>query len=383
MKEDAEVHPHELIAALIDGIVTPAEREAVQSHLKACRPCRALLEDLQRLSAASASEAVPPPPADLAARIRWRLQTLEAAREKTPPRTARVGWLAPFPLSAAAGLILAFVVLWALRDQVVPEREGAGVVPEAGPPAMMPAAEPPPEPEASQPDQEAQPPGAAPVQPPPLQPPPAPSRAAAPTPALAKTDDPNSERVGAGRKAESRVQDAESYAASVEEAAVSGAEQPLFAGEERKVFDAATGMIAAAPSPRSGRWLSLELPSLRVEVDEAGALSVDADRYACAVQLQPGEVAQIFRLASGPGLGALGDMAMAPEGLDPELAQRGRRVLTRTGVRGEGYQAIEYLDLPERPAPATLREIEALMLQLVRSDARERLEKACGPLRIP
>jgi hypothetical protein len=403
MKEDTEVHPHELIAALIDGIVTPAEREAVQDHLRRCKPCRALLEDLQRLSAASASEAVPPPPSDLAARIRWRLQSLEAERQQAPSIPAYRRWLSPLPLSAAAGLALAFVALWALRGEVVPERGGVEVAVE---PAPLPGAVPPPiqilsEAEAPQPAQAAAesgtpPPAQAPSQPeapnraqapPKYETPPADAPPPGPAPSEPKqaqrAPETDLERVsGAPPAAESRARETLS-APSAQRAFVADAGVAASADEPQRRLDVAAGVTGPPAPARTGRRLTLERQDLRIELDEGGALSVDGDRYSCAVQLQPGEVAHLFRLASGPELGSLADLATVPEGIDPALAQRGRRVLTRTGGKAEGFQAIEYLDLPELPAPPLLRQIEIELLQIVRSGARERLEKACGPLTVP
>jgi hypothetical protein len=357
------------MAALIDGIVTPAEREAVQAHLRVCKPCRTLLEDLQRLSAASASEAVPPPPSDLAARIRWRLQSLEAGRMEQPRRPSHRRWLSPLPLSAAAGLVLAFVALWMLRDEVVPERGGTGVAME---PALPPAQEP-------QPGQT--PPAPAPSTPPAQK---VATEAGAPkSGGEAKLAVP-----AAPRAAEGRAQEASTSPPMARKAALADETRAPGPDDARRDFELAEGVgverVTGAPAPgRVGRRLSLERPDLRIEVDEGGALSVDSERYSCVVQVQPAEVAHLFLLASPQDLSALGDLATVPEGIDPTLAQRGRRVLTRTGGRGEGFQAIEYLDLPERPAPSLLREIEVRLLQIVRSDARERLEKACGPLSAP
>jgi hypothetical protein len=348
MKEEREVHPHELIAALIDGLVTPAEREAVQSHLGICKPCRLLLRDLQRLPATAGADAAPPP-SDPAARIRWRLRSLEAARAQPPP-PACSRWLAPLPLSAAAGLVLAFAALWGLRNGVGVSGGGRG---EAGLPAGANAAA------------QASPP--APISaggaPPAVAQTPAVPQASAPPAAPAPTAEPRQRRPQPPPSDPPLVV----APAAVEKAAPLAGDRPA---EER-----ADG---GAPA-RTGRLLSLELPDLRIEVDEAGALSVDAERYSCTVPLEVGEVEHLFRLTAGSSLGALGDLAMVPEGIDPALARRGRRVLTRSGAAAEGFQAIEYLDLPERPAPALLREIEALLVRLVRSDARARLESACGP----
>ncbi|MCZ6778094.1 MAG: zf-HC2 domain-containing protein, partial [Acidobacteria bacterium] len=112
-RHDTE-HPYELISAFADGEATPAERDFVESHLKACAECCTLLEDLRQLSSAVAGEEAPPVPADLAARIRWRLKSAGSSSERPPRRRA---WLSPIPMSTAAGLLVAVAVVWVLRGE--------------------------------------------------------------------------------------------------------------------------------------------------------------------------------------------------------------------------------------------------------------------------
>lgn len=112
-RHDTE-HPYELISAFADGEAMPAERDFVESHLKACAECRTMLEDLRRLSSAVAGEEAPPVPADLAARIRWRLKSAGPSSERRPRRRA---WLSPIPMSTAAGLLVAVAVVWVLRGE--------------------------------------------------------------------------------------------------------------------------------------------------------------------------------------------------------------------------------------------------------------------------
>ncbi len=73
MRPDDPGHPHDLLSTLLDGELAATERESVDRHLAGCPACRDLLEDLRRLAAASSADPVPPVPADLASRIRGRI----------------------------------------------------------------------------------------------------------------------------------------------------------------------------------------------------------------------------------------------------------------------------------------------------------------------
>lgn len=156
MSTESQRHPHELLSALVDGALTPAEQAMVDAHLRDCAACRALLGDLRRLAMASASEAPPAPPADLQARIRWRLRAVGVQGKERGRR-----WLAPLPLSAAAGLVVALGVIWLLRDASLTDR-GATEVEAPDAPVGSPAV---PAPVPSYPaEAAAAPPAAGPVQ---------------------------------------------------------------------------------------------------------------------------------------------------------------------------------------------------------------------------
>jgi len=101
MTDDKNRHPVELISAFLDGEADAREAAAVEGHLRSCAECRALLEDLRRLAAASAAEAVPPVPEALPARIRWRLRAHDAG--SGPRAGRRRWWRSPLAQRAAAG----------------------------------------------------------------------------------------------------------------------------------------------------------------------------------------------------------------------------------------------------------------------------------------
>ena len=95
--------PHrELLSALLDGALAPAERERLQAHLDQCPACREALDELRRtLDLIKGLEPVSPPPW-LAERI------LERVRDAPRPPTAlqRLLTLAARPPLQAASLLL-------------------------------------------------------------------------------------------------------------------------------------------------------------------------------------------------------------------------------------------------------------------------------------
>ena len=114
MKQDENLHPHELISAFSDQVATPEEASRLQEHLQGCPECRQLLHDLKGLAAAVGEEAVPAPPLHLAERIRMRIESGNASR---PAPAATVFWRSPFPLAAAATLLMATTIWLALRRE--------------------------------------------------------------------------------------------------------------------------------------------------------------------------------------------------------------------------------------------------------------------------
>lgn len=86
----------EELQAYLDGELTPARRAEVEHHLRACRECGALLEDLKRVSATLKQWQVEPAPPGL------RPPPLEA--EKL--RRRWVGWRSGWALAATAAVVL-------------------------------------------------------------------------------------------------------------------------------------------------------------------------------------------------------------------------------------------------------------------------------------
>jgi putative zinc finger protein len=115
MKHNEDQHPHELISAFSDQVATPEEASRLQEHLQGCAECRQLLHDINRLVTAVGEEAVPAPPLHLAEKIRMRIESGDAPR---PAPAAAVFWRSPFPLAAAATLLMATTIWLAWRREV-------------------------------------------------------------------------------------------------------------------------------------------------------------------------------------------------------------------------------------------------------------------------
>jgi len=101
-------HPCEALSALVDGELPGGERRvAVEAHLAACPACRVLKEDIELLGQAVAAETPPPMPADLAARIRGRIEA------SVPARSGgwwRAPWRVPMPAAAAAAVVVVALI---------------------------------------------------------------------------------------------------------------------------------------------------------------------------------------------------------------------------------------------------------------------------------
>ncbi len=120
MTDRDAIHPEELISAMLDGEISPADAGGVQPHLPACAECRLLVEELRKIGAAAKREAVPVLPDDLGARIHRRLAApVGPATHRAPGffGTAR------FPLVTAATLLVAALIWMTLnRSRVEPVR---------------------------------------------------------------------------------------------------------------------------------------------------------------------------------------------------------------------------------------------------------------------
>lgn len=104
-------HPLETISAFLDGEVDAEVRKDVAAHLRACPSCRLLAADLQRLDGAIASEPVPPAPADLPARIGWRLRGSAGSEGSSVSRLTRWTRISVAGGAVAAALAVAVVVM--------------------------------------------------------------------------------------------------------------------------------------------------------------------------------------------------------------------------------------------------------------------------------
>jgi hypothetical protein len=106
--------PHErafeLLPWLVNGTLTGGEREAVERHARACIACRRELKEQQRLHAALRDHGT----ADVSAeagfdRLQRDLDPFVSARRQWRKRYAAI---APFAVSAAAGIAVLAVLLW-------------------------------------------------------------------------------------------------------------------------------------------------------------------------------------------------------------------------------------------------------------------------------
>jgi hypothetical protein len=103
------------IGDYIDGTLAAADRAAVEAHLAACAPCRALAADLESVQAmARALEPLAPPPHV------WT--RIAASAERAPQRWWRlpasiVGWQ---PVAAMAMAALLTTGLWWVGDRLMP-----------------------------------------------------------------------------------------------------------------------------------------------------------------------------------------------------------------------------------------------------------------------
>lgn len=99
----------ELIAAAVDGEISPAERAEMNDHLAVCPRCRAFRDAMEAVVGVTAKH-LPPPPADFTARVMdsVRAQAVSPAKKKRK----KLGIL-PFPARTAALAAMAAIALWA------------------------------------------------------------------------------------------------------------------------------------------------------------------------------------------------------------------------------------------------------------------------------
>jgi hypothetical protein len=107
---DSPPLPHsrafELLPWLVNGTLAGAERAAVETHARACIACRRELKEQQRLHAALRAHGA----ADVSAEAGF--DRLERDLAASATRRRRLAAIAPFAVSAAAGLAVLAILLW-------------------------------------------------------------------------------------------------------------------------------------------------------------------------------------------------------------------------------------------------------------------------------
>ena len=117
----------DLVAAHVDGVLTSAEHQEAEAHLRACEQCRQLFAEEQRFHAAfAARRLIVPVPAEVERRLRHALLAENEARHPLWDRLRawlRASLLRPrFALGlAVAGLLIALLLPRLFRSAPVPD----------------------------------------------------------------------------------------------------------------------------------------------------------------------------------------------------------------------------------------------------------------------
>jgi hypothetical protein len=404
-------HPCEALSALVDGELPAAESAAVEAHLLACPVCRALKEDVMRLDQALAAETPPPVPADLAARIRGRL---EARAPRRRPAWWSVRLAATMPAAAAAAVVVAALGWMAWRGArppgAIPTEEVAAHAPGAAPAASgapaatgegaadAPATAPPPLPSAAGRAPErtsapASPPAPAEVARQNLEPKSRPPEASAdagaepgsPPPAvLPHAADRAWSRADAGAVGQETSGEAGREAAPSAEPFT---EQPLLRAaappESRPAPAEARPAFVAAPvaPPR------LEASPYIVRLEADDSMNVRVDDYTCTVPITP-EDARLLSVigdaataptAAGMKTARKRDVGAAQSAVPPPTAASGSPAAeVKPGAPGGSSGAIAP---PPEPAPLVLpAAARQAVVHMVRERYRPIIEQRCGPL---
>jgi anti-sigma factor RsiW len=404
MQEDHK-HLHELISALADGTLTPEEAAQVQVHMKDCPDCRQLLHDIRRIGTAIGEEGVPPVPAHLAGRIRERIAGGSGQTLALSPAVPI--WRSPFPLAAAATLLLVSVIwlAWprgASRSatpfdqesarqnsgvpqspqgkQVPPSSEKAPVSPkilehEAPPPEQLRklgylvdggSNEPKPTAQADSLEREY---GALKEK----------SPASAPTP--------RDQRSGELDRVISSGLTGEDY---------KKAERQSRADEAPGKDVAAEAPLAAAPGSASTvteiRSLVYEGPEYSATFVKDGLITIVARGYACSADVpvsKPGagergkaveDLLSLFAAASSKDFIAVAAHGEASAGAEPGQAAAGSSTLTLRDGQGNPVRSINFSDPLPEDAPKNLRGLRQAIGHLIKDRYRSEIEARCGPL---
>lgn len=92
------------LSEYVDGELEPRTARALEAHLAGCARCRAIADDLRRISAGGRALPVVPPAADLWQGIESRIHASGIMPLRPAPR--RAGLFVSWPRLAAAGLLL-------------------------------------------------------------------------------------------------------------------------------------------------------------------------------------------------------------------------------------------------------------------------------------
>jgi hypothetical protein len=102
---------YELLPWLVNGSLSPAERDAVEEHVRACITCRRELREQQRVQSALRTQ----PTIHVTSQLGFeQLDRVLDGTARPPPRRWRPGYTAaaPFAIAAAAGVALLAFLLW-------------------------------------------------------------------------------------------------------------------------------------------------------------------------------------------------------------------------------------------------------------------------------
>jgi anti-sigma factor RsiW len=121
----------------LDDELTPAERNAVESHLQGCAACTAVLDELKQVVSRARMVTPRPPQADLWPGIAGKLEQIERGAQPAAsaggnilPMRTRAGWRVTFtlPQLAAAAVLIAAMsggLVWSLRNRAETRSAGA------------------------------------------------------------------------------------------------------------------------------------------------------------------------------------------------------------------------------------------------------------------
>ena len=434
MKNEESQHPHELISAFSDQVATPEEASRLQQHLRDCAECRQLLHDLGRLATAVGEEAVPVPPIHLAEKIRMRI---ESGKAPLPVAGTTTFWRSPFPLAAAATLLMGTTIWLAWRREtssqdlpVSSALEAPAPVPKAGavrapappttpltaPPAIakneMQKTEPrealrslgyvgdaagspaPPEADAGKPSDESAL-GATSTPPSRV----AEGSAARAEPDQEETSDSNSKRKDYLDLITSSGLTGEDYKKATERKAPSAATQskddrPSASGNAEELSPQAMKEAAPSAAPEEIRSLAYEGPRFSATFSEDGLVTLIARGYACSVTVpmpSPGatsggrsrdieDLPGLFTVAASRDFLAAGASPESSQRLPAAPASGATSSLQLRNGEGDPIHSVSFTEPLSQGSPQVLRTLRQGIQALIQQRYRKDLETRCGPL---